>query len=211
MTVLIRLLLYIHLNLNLIWIKIKTTIMVKVVFIDTETTGLPVQPCYDYYHDPKQIGYYDSSRVVQIAALVYEIDVEEKTGEVKAVLLHEHDYIIKPEGFLIQNAHIHSITQSMAVFGGISFEDAMNKITPDLKDVKLLVAHNLGFDKHVLLSELYRRDMVLHANALLALSEFCTSKGCTEITKIPYNGKKYKHINITFRWNRNRNSCTLCK
>jgi DNA polymerase III epsilon subunit-like protein len=166
--------------------------MVKVLFLDTETTGLPKQPCYDYYYDPNQIGHYDSSRVVQIAALVYEIESDAKTGEVSASLLHEHDYLIKPDGFLIQNSHIHSITQSLATFAGITIKDAMDKIVPDLKDVHLMVAHNLGFDKNVLLSELYRNELPEYAQVVASMSEFCTSKGCTNLTKIPFNSKKFK-------------------
>lgn len=163
--------------------------MIRVLFIDLETTGLPKQPCYDYYYDPKQVSYYEQSRIVQIAAITYDVDCKEPS---KSVLVAEHDYIIKPNGFVIQNSHIHGIDQTLASFAGITLADAMSRIADDLNGCKLLVAHNLGFDKNVLLSELYRMDLQKYIPVISSMSEFCTSKGCSNLTKIPFNKSKFK-------------------
>lgn len=56
----------------------------------------------------------------------------------------------------------------------------------------MLVAHNIIFDKNILLSELYRikdRALIRH---IQDIANFCTSRGCADITKIPFNSKKYK-------------------
>lgn len=159
------------------------------MFLDLETTGLPKQPSYDYYYDPRQKEYYDSSRVVQIAVLTYEID---RNNILPAVKKAEHNYVIKPDGFIIQNAEIHGIDHNFATFAGITLADAMKNIKKDIEDCKLLVAHNLGFDKNVLLSELYRMNLSEYAPIINSMSEFCTSRGCTNLTKIVYSKDKYK-------------------
>ena len=162
---------------------------IKVMFLDLETTGLPKQPSYDYYYDPRQKEYYDTSRVVQIAVITYEIDIDGKSPPVKK---SEHSYIIKPEGFIIQNAEIHHIDHNLASFAGITLAEVMKNIKPDIQGCKLLVAHNLGFDKNVLLSELYRMNLSEYVPIINSMSEFCTSRGCTNLTKISYSKDKFK-------------------
>lgn len=164
--------------------------MVDIAFIDLETTGIPKQPSYDYFYDPKESKYYDDSRIVQITVSIYQVDLG-ADNDGKSKKLAEHDYIIKPEGFIICNQHIHHIDHNLATFAGITLDEAMALIAPDIKNCKLLIAHNIGFDKHVLLSELYRKDSLSkYVNIITSMSEFCTSKGCTELTKLPFKGNK---------------------
>lgn len=165
--------------------------MFKVMFIDLETTGLPKQPCYDKYYNPAETKHYDKSRIVQIAVITYEIHATNHTKK------SEHNYIIKPDGFVIQNAEIHGIDHNLATFAGITLADAMSHMLADITDCKLLVAHNLGFDKNVLLSELYRTGLRNYITVINSMSEFCTSKGCTNLTRIPFNKFKFKQPKLS--------------
>lgn len=163
----------------------------KILFIDLETTGLPKQPTYDVYFSYKLLEKYATSRIVQIAALVYDVNTpDEKTAEFK--LLAEHNYIIKPNGFRIVNEHIHHIDHSMAEFSGITMKDCLDMMIADIADCKILIAHNVGFDRSVLLSELFRCGLHEYVDVILAMRPFCTSRGCANITRIPFNARKFK-------------------
>ncbi len=160
----------------------------RIAFIDLETTGLPKQAKFDEYPHYTQLKSYDNARIVQLALLVYDID--EKTQE--GTLVSEHVYVVKPDGFEIRNAHIHRISDAMAKFAGIPFADVVSKILADMATCDVLIAHNILFDRNVLLSELHRyklNDLIYKINSM---KYFCTSKGCTNITKIRYNMLEFK-------------------
>ncbi len=213
----------------------------RVILLDLETTGFPKQIGYDKYYPYQQVNNYDSSRIVQIACIVCEIDfdkieksnkaeskkiennkvetttilskntkklMEEKecfkmTFEEKITnyefvrLIEKHNYIIKPEDFNIKNSNIHGITHDMALFTGISFVEAILNIRNIFLTCEVIIAHNIIFDKNILLSELYRigdDTLIKHINSI---SYFCTSKGCSNITKIPFNSTKFKQPKLT--------------
>ena len=199
----------------------------KLLFLDLETTGLPKTIGYSMYHPYQQIIYYDSSRIVQIALLVYEkiltdneaIDnliseivdhtvnntnananrtlVERKINTENFKLIKEHNYIIKPDNYEIKNDKIHNISHQMAEFVGIPFIDAIKNIKDDLATGDLLVAHNLIFDKNVLLSELYRYNLHDECKLVNDLPTFCTSVNCAHITKIRYNNREFKQPKLS--------------
>jgi hypothetical protein len=193
----------------------------KIAFIDLETTGLPKQLGYDKYYPYQQLKQYSTSRMVQIACITCEVDFseikyngackesisKEKLFEEKIKpynfmkVLSKHDYIIKPDEFEIKNHNIHGITNETAVFAGITLAEAKEKIKKDILNCETLVAHNIIFDKNILLSELYR----IHENELINhinnMSTFCTSKGCADVTKIRYNSTKYKQPKLVELYN----------
>ena len=130
----------------------------KNVFVfDTETTGLPKQTQkWGTYWDYKMNDKYDSSRIISIAW--YSNKKFDKHNIKNNINKIEH-HLRYPEGFKeILNTHIH----------GISFQDTLTKGTPfgmilgnmGLADALLesdyIVAHNVGFDYHVLMNELFR-------------------------------------------------------
>ncbi len=101
-------------------------------------------------------------------------------------VIARHDYIIKPDGFVIQNAEIHDITQDMACFVGLPFLEAINRLESDLEKCQALIAHNIIFDKNILLSELHRYGKLNLINKIKSMKEFCTSKGTSHILKMKY-------------------------
>jgi hypothetical protein len=165
----------------------------RIAFIDLETNGLPKQVSFNVYYPYTQLHYYNSSRIIQIAVIIYDVDV--KTGEFK--LVNQHSYIIKPDGFSINNAHIHRITNGIANTTGVSFVDAMNRLKDDFISCDTLIAHNVLFDKNVLLSELHRYKLDLLIYAVNKMHYFCTSYGCQNITKIKCYAKKFKQPRLT--------------
>lgn len=153
----------------------------SILFLDLETTGLPDQIGYNQYYSYTKLEKYNSSRIVQLALLVYA------NGKLRKI----HNYIVKPDDFKIHNAVMHHIDQKTADRVGIAFEDISAYIRKDLIGASLLVAHNVQFDKNVLLSELFRHGLHSDIKLLEAIPTFCTSTECTNITKIKMiNGYK---------------------
>jgi DNA polymerase-3 subunit epsilon len=162
----------------------------RIAFIDLETTGLPRTTGYNGYYHYERTAMYDSSRIVQIAVIIYDID-EKNPTESKYVA--EHTYIVKPDEFDILNSNIHGITQEMATFTGVPFGDIVNVILPDLKTCDSLVAHNILFDKNVLLSELHRYRFTEVIYMINRMGSFCTSEQCKSVTKIKCKSKNSKY------------------
>lgn len=195
----------------------------KVILFDTETSGLPDNSLgFNKYHDYKKTEKYDSSRVVQLAMLVYERDdnpqePESKDGVVSRNLptipqefqepvsmlqqladkqkfkkVKECNYIIKPDGFRIENSDLHNITHELAEAVGTSIPAMVKDIIEDVSTANLIVAHNFAFDSNVLLSEMYRHKLYDEIKIFESVAGFCTSKECVNLCKIRFNAHEYK-------------------
>ena len=146
------------------------------LFIDTETNGLPDPTNMNWGEYPKynKLKCYNKARIVQISFIV----TDEKFN-----FIESQDYIIKREGFTIENDEFHGITNEISD-NGIDFTEAFDKLYEALKKTTHIIAHNIAFDINVILSELYRRkrfDII----AELKKKEFlCTMRHCKNIVKI---------------------------
>lgn len=158
----------------------------KILFFDTETTGLPL----DY--DEPYTNVKNWPRLVQLSWILEDTETNEVT---------EHDFIIEPVGFIIPFAatKIHHITQGFAERNGKPIKEVLLKFDLDLLQADLLVGHNIEFDINIVAAEFYRlkkdnRGVVgtgtIHQiiKHLLSIPEFCTMKKGTDFTKIevPY-------------------------
>ena len=175
----------------------------KIILFDLETNGLPKQPNFHKYYHYSQLQYYSTSRIIQIGMLVFTDEgskhIEKDHKELNAIsgkqnfkLIREYNLLIKPVNYKIANEHIHGISHKTAEEHGIEFKKAVTIIRDEFKDANLIVAHNLAFDRNVLASELFRSGLSEEVNDLTNIPGFCTSIGCTTITKIRYNAQEYK-------------------
>lgn len=177
----------------------------RVAFLDLETTGLPYQPKFDVYHPYTELMHYENARIVQLALLVYDIPDSLAPASASSSIAAspdykfkaEHTYVIKPDKFEIRNSHIHKISNAMALFAGIEFTEVISKIWDDLKTCDVLVAHNILFDKNILLSELHRYGLAEPIHKINSMKSFCTSKGCANITRLRYNSNKFKQPKLS--------------
>lgn len=164
----------------------------KILFFDTETTGLPVN-FYEPYTNTE-----NWPRLVQLAWITEETDTKEKK---------EKDLIIRPEGFTIpeEAAKIHNITTEFAERDGVELRAALADFVQDMLAADWLVAHNIEFDKNVICSEIYRTALKLMSEDKLLLEvgfcipkyflnkrSICTMKLGTNYTKIKTDGGDYK-------------------
>lgn len=160
----------------------------KILFFDTETTGLPI----DY--DEPYTNVKNWPRLVQLSWILEDTETNEET---------EHDFIIKPEGFIIPFAatKIHHISHGQAERNGKPIKDVLLQFDLDLLKADLLVGHNIEFDLNIVAAEFYRlkkdkecdlapRTINKIINTLLSKPNFCTMETGTYYTKIEtYNGE----------------------
>lgn len=155
------------------------------LFIDTETTGLPDLKGMAWGHYPCfcDIAKYDSARIVQLSFIVTDKQYNK---------LDLQDYIIKREGFDINNTEFHSITNDISDNDGIDFNEAFEAFYESLKKCDYIVAHNINFDRSVILSELYRRKLFHIIDEIDKKIPLCTMRHTKNIIKIINKFGKYK-------------------
>lgn len=149
-----------------------------ILFFDVETTGLPTR---------RNAHYSDLDvwpRIVSISwALFHDGDS----------MVKQHHTIIQPDGFIIPEAavRVHRITTKRALSEGeplsVTLESLLHDV--DLHAPELLVAHNMDFDRPILLSEFLRAGL---SDSLASLSTFCTMATTTKVCRIPRAGGGYK-------------------
>jgi DNA polymerase-3 subunit epsilon len=165
--------------------------MTRIAFLDLETTGLPERK-FGQMYEYKQIEKYETCRVVQIALIVAEYDGAEIILNARSTDV-ARNFIIKPAGFAVKGTEIHGITHERAMAEGIPIETAAAQIKADLRDVTLLVAHNIEFDKNVLLSELFRIGDAAAVTMIDRMPTFCTMARTTDLVQI-------RSIYGNFKW-----------
>lgn len=154
------------------------------LFFDTETTGLPKNwkaPVTDLNNWP---------RMIQLAWHLYDLNGNK---------ISEHDYIIKPQGFIIpvEASNIHRITTERALEEGKELTDVLTAFANDLKQATTIVAHNISFDEKIVGAEFLRLGM---PNAVASKPKLCTMEKSTNYCKIPgpygYKWPKLSELHI---------------
>lgn len=146
------------------------------LFVDTETTGLPKSSPDDREKWP---------RVVQLAWAIYDTDGNRESLE---------SHIIYPTDFTIphETARIHKITTERAKKEGISLHKVLPLFNADLERSDTVIAHNLAFDLPIIRTEFLRHTIPTN---LSDKQTFCTMKTPQIIAycKLPSkSGRGYK-------------------
>lgn len=151
----------------------------KILFFDTETTGLPKSPNASYTDIDNW------PRLVQLAWLVYE----------DGKLISQKDIIVKPIGFSIPNSatSVHGITNELANEQGIKLEEALKQFSLISKSVDAIVGHNIDFDINIIMCEFHR--LGLKSN-LFSLPKIDTMMESIDFCAIPnrYSGYRYPKL-----------------
>jgi len=140
------------------------------LFIDTETTGLPTVP---------RAPHTDLAawpRIVSVCWALYSAPESQQ--------LYRYT-IIRPDGFTIpkEATAVHGITTEVALQEGIALDEALAQLSQDIvaRTPALLIAHNMAFDRPVLLAEHLRASV---AEQLTRLPTFCTMFATTELSQL---------------------------
>ena len=137
--------------------------MNKILFFDTETTGL--------IRDGQEMQDKDFPRLVQLSALLF--------SEV-GTLLESINLYIKPENFEIKNTNIHGITTEFAEENGENIVIVLNRFLDLCGSADILVCHNFSFDSSIVLFELNKCGII---SAFKDKRSFCTMTECSTTTK----------------------------
>lgn len=138
--------------------------MKKVIFFDTETTGLSST----------------NDRLVQIAWILVDIETNSE--------MSRGSYIIKPSGFDIpyRATEKHGIDTILANRKGEPLEKVMNLFNADLNHADILAGHNIPFDIKMISAEFIRLKL---ATTPLKKPSICTMRLSTNWCRIPkFNG-----------------------
>jgi len=160
-----------------------------ILVIDIETTGLCKQNKHREYYHPQKTKYYDNSRIIEIAYIIYAKN--NNTDQWEAIKNESH--LIKPDNFLIENTFIHGIKHDDAVQNGRPINEVFNFLQNDLSNINKIIAYNANFDINILLSEMYRYNNENLINIINNRKILCGLKLARHKIK---NIRSYKLINI---------------
>lgn len=156
------------------------------LIIDVETTGLVDTSFLDFGEYPHYTNLYkyDNARIVQISFMLCNNKFE---------TIGMYDYIIKTNGFDIPNSNIHNITNEISLTQGVPLTDICDTMNTCLEHTSHIIAHNVGFDVNILLSELHRLNMGSLIKNIESKSRFCSMNYMTPIMKLRKIFGKHKH------------------
>lgn len=148
-----------------------------IMFIDVETSGLPVTKSFNDYYPFTDLKSYDSARMIKISWSLYD----EAGNKIRL-----RDYLIKPEGFEISDgsSKINGIPQEVAMKNGTEIEKVSELLHNDIESVKLLVGHNMNFHKNIIYSELFRLKKIETINRIKKIKKLCTATNSKNLLKI---------------------------
>jgi DNA polymerase III epsilon subunit-like protein len=156
---------------------------------DTETTGLPARggPLRGYFH-PKLVNKYDNARLVSIAWIVLNSDLNE---------LKRGSALILPNGFKVpeESTRIHGISHQHAVEHGKDIQSVFDELVDDLAKCKCIVAHNVWFDVNVFKSECYRSNNIECLALFDRCVKYCTMAKGKELLGLP----KYPTLSLLYQ------------
>jgi DNA polymerase-3 subunit alpha len=163
----------------------------KILFLDTETTGIP-QNCVknvakeSSYPDYKSNDY-DNSRIIQIGwshqtNFNYENIVNNTTG-----------VYIKPNNFIINNSDLHGITKDFADENGLESKSIFYIFGETICNSDYIIGYNIYFDIYLLLSEFHKLNMNKYIEKLLKMKE---EKKILCIGELSKQYKKYKNFSM---------------
>lgn len=159
----------------------------KILFVDTETNGLPK----DYNAPPSALGNWP--RLVQIGWVI-----KDETGRE----IESREYIVKPDGFTIPDdiAKLHRVTMERAEKHGIAGTLILLALDDKSKSCDFIVGHNIKFDLNIVLSEMIRHgiqtdlDKIPFADTMLIGTSVCKLPGNYGRYKWPKLGELYQHL-----------------
>jgi DNA polymerase III epsilon subunit-like protein len=156
--------------------------MPYLVFLDTETTGLPKQQKMSALN-----GADNWPDIVSIAWSVYD----------NGKLIKSRYSLIKPFGWRIpaESIRIHGITEEKAIAEGNYLDKVLMELRDDLMKSEAVVAHNIEFDKNVIFNA-YRWRLDLNPWLIWPSWDICTmARAETELklpSRYPTTNRPYK-------------------
>lgn len=149
----------------------------RIILFDTETNGLPKS----WHASPYRTDNWP--RILTLAWQMWEYN----GGTDDPVQIGRGDYLITPAADIIWDEgaeKIHGITQDKATRDGRPAAEVLSEFVNIVRRADLIVAHNMAFDKTVLICEMIRLDPRL-AMDWWPRFEYCTCEGTKTLCALP--------------------------
>jgi DNA polymerase III subunit epsilon len=158
-----------------------------ILFLDTETTGLPKNWKAPYDQWP---------RMVSLAFSLVRGDE----------ILGQNEYIIKPDGYEIplEASNIHGITTKEAQAKGNDIQMVLIQLATMTELADLVVFHNSSFDVGIITGEQKRLGYPPESLICRSKKLFCTKQQSTNICRIPNVGRG------GYKWPSLAELCAFC-
>lgn len=172
------------------------------LFLDTETSGLPRTGGFDTYYSYKLSKYYDSSRVLQLSYIKYKCQYKDKKF-VKIEEITKTNSFINIPNFEVPPNNFHSITTKIIREKGLDIKNVINCLKRDLEGVDYIVGHNIAFDITIIQSEAHRindDDFAEMLGQVKTKDTMRLSKGICQIPCNFMNDWKYPKLSEMYRF-----------
>jgi DNA polymerase III epsilon subunit-like protein len=141
----------------------------KIVVFDTETSGLPSERNASIYETQKW------PYILQLSFIIYDTDTNEIEKEYnKYVKINRNLVIINEEA-----SKVHGITYDKLEKEGIDIKHVLTDFNNALIETDICVAHNITFDKLLILVEAIRNNIRFNFKG-----QYCTMMNGKEVCKI---------------------------
>lgn len=155
-----------------------------ILLLDTETNGLPK----NRYAPPSAFDAYPA--ILQLSWAIYTVDRKRLTP----ITSRDIGVRLDPSATWDAGAaKIHGLTEVEARHGTPAL-DALHELSAALREVDVVVAHNLAFDKPVIRAAGYA--VGLRDLWPTTLKEFCTMKECRDLVKLPATAAQAKYADL---------------
>ena len=157
----------------------------KILVFDTETTGLPS----DRKASIREVTKWP--HIIQLSYILYDIDMKKTLCCVDDIIKLDDNVEISEKSI-----ELHKITRSISNRKGILISEAITNFNMVLETADVVVAHNLSFDKKMIMVECVRLNMKQYFtnSSGKGVIEYCSMKNSVELCKIERinsNGMKY--------------------
>lgn len=153
------------------------------LFIDTETTGLP----------KKQSPSDETSNWPRLVEVAW-IECQEN-----GTVVSEYNQIIKPDGFEIpkHSSAIHGISTEKALKNGIQLREVLMQLNEVLDRCSLLIGHNVEFDAKIIETEFLRTGLLKEHYPNFSRRQVCTMKSTTKFCRIQSGHGRFKYPKLS--------------
>ena len=156
----------------------------KILVFDTETSGLPTERNASIRSTEKW------PHILQFSYILYDIQSSNILD-----LMNEYIKIADDVEISEKSIEIHEITRETCQNKGVSIDHALNRFNKAMANADLIVAHNLEFDKNLVLVESIRNNIEQQFTVDgQEKHEYCTMKNNIDrckIERISKTGKPY--------------------
>jgi DNA polymerase III epsilon subunit-like protein len=147
----------------------------KVLVFDTETTGLPAGRNLSI----RDVGKWP--HIIQLSYILYDTEQNNTITCIDDIIKLDSDVNISKKSI-----EMHGITRSVSSRKGIDIKDAIDKFNSVIQKTDIIIAHNLSFDKQMIMVECNRlktKQYFTYGNGY-GIKEYCTMRNSVNICKI---------------------------